>query len=327
MDLAEYIGFLKEEKSENLTIIELRNAYKEGRIEKKLYWRMLRERFLPLIELQKSIQDSGDDCSVEINGRDIILTRAGVRLSFDFSQTFCRAEGILSLGGNPEQEDFDYITSFLNPGDVVLDIGANVGLVSISLLKSQPNVEKIYTFEPLPDTYEKMKQNLELNGNPEKIHPVNVGMSDNAGTFDFYLPGENEAASMQPNMDEFYMQESVDGHYTGVKKMDKVECKVTTLDDYVAENNIDRVNFIKIDVEGNEKNVLLGGRAILKKYHPVVYCEMLRKHAARFGYHPNEIIEYMKSLDYKCYTLHDGRLIPFTEMTEDTVETNFFFCK
>ena len=123
------------------------------------------------------------------------------------------------------------------------------------------------------------------------------------------------------------MQESVDGHYTGVKKMDKVECKVTTLDDYVAENNIARVNFIKIDVEGNEKNVLLGGREVLKKYHPVVYCEMLRKHAARFGYHPNEIIEYMKSLDYKCYTLHDGRLIPFTEMTEDTVETNFFFCK
>ncbi|WP_297967367.1 FkbM family methyltransferase [uncultured Anaerovibrio sp.] len=186
-------------------------------------------------------------------------------------------------------------------------------------------MSKIYAFEPLPDTFAKMKHNLELNGLPEKIYPVNVGMSDKAGTFDFYLPGENEAASMQPNMDEFYMQESVDGHYTGVKKMDKVECKVTTLDEYVVENNIDRVNFIKIDVEGNEKNVLLGGAEVLKKYHPTVYCEMLRKHAARFGYHPNEIIEYMQSLGYSCYTLHDGELIPFAEMTEETVETNFFF--
>ena len=242
-----------------MTIIELRNAYKEGKIEKKLYWRMLREHFLPHIELQKSIKNSGDNCSVEINSNDIVLIRDGVKLAFDFSQTFCRAEGILSLGGNPEQEDFDYISSLIKPGDVVLDIGANVGLVSISLLKAQPEVGKIYAFEPLPDTFAQMKHNLELNGLPEKIYPVNLGMSDKAGTFDFFLPGENEAASMQPNMDEFYMQESVDGHYTGVKKMDKVECKVTTLDEYVAENNIDRVNFIKIDVEGNEKNVLSGG--------------------------------------------------------------------
>lgn len=308
-----------------MTIIELRNAYKEGKIEKKLYWRMLREHFLPLIELQKSIKNSGDNCSVEINSNDIVLIRDGVKLAFDFSQTFCRAEGILSLGGNPEQEDFDFISSLIKPGNVVLDIGANVGLVSISLLKAQPKVGKIYAFEPLPDTFAKMKHNLELNGLPEKICPVNLGMSDKAGFFDFYLPGENEAASMQPNMDEFYMQESVDGHYTGVKKMDKVECKVTTLDEYVAENNIDRVNFIKIDVEGNEKNVLGGGANVLKKYHPIVYCEMLRKHAARFGYHPNVIIEYMKTLGYSCYTLHDGELIPFAEMTEDTVETNFFF--
>lgn len=310
--------------SESMTIIELRKAYKDGRLEKKLYWRMLRERFLPLIELQKSIQDSGCDCSVEINGQDIILTRDGVRLAFDFSQTFCRAEGIISLGGNPEQEDFDYISSLIKPGNVVLDIGANVGLVSISLLKAQPKVDKIYAFEPLPDTFAKMKHNLELNGLPEKIYPVNVGMSDKAGTFDFYLPGENEAASMQPNMDEFYMQESVDGHYTGKKKMDKVDCQVTTVDKYVEENNIDHVNFIKIDVEGNERNVLVGGADVLKKYHPVVYCEMLRKHAARFGYHPNEIIDFMRKLNYSCYTFED-KLVKFEEMTDDTVETNFFF--
>ncbi|WP_297966356.1 hypothetical protein [uncultured Anaerovibrio sp.] len=123
-----------------MTIIELRNAYKEGKIEKRLYWQLLREHFLPIIELQKSIKDSGDDCSVEINRDDIVLIRNGVKLAFDFSQTFCRAEGILSLGGNPEQEDFDYISSLIKPGDVVLDIGANVGLVSIYLLQAQPEV-------------------------------------------------------------------------------------------------------------------------------------------------------------------------------------------
>ena len=51
---------------------------------------------------------------------------------------------------------------------------------------------------------------------------------------------------------------------------------------------------------------------------------MLRKHAARFGYHPNEIIDFMRKLNYSCYTFED-KLVKFEEMTDDTVETNFFF--
>ena len=247
--------------SENMDIIELRKAYTEGKIEKKLYWRMLRERFLPLIEYQKSLKSGAGEYidAIEITENDIIIKCDGINFAFDFSQTFCRAEGIIAMGGNPEQADFDFIGTLIKTDDIVLDIGANVGLVSLSILKAQPDVKGIYAFEPLPDTFAKMKHNLELNGSPAKIHPVNAGMSDRAGTFEFYLPGENEAASMQPNMDEFYMQESVDGHYTGKKKMDKVDCQVTTVDKYVEENNIDHVNFIKIDVEGNERNVLVGG--------------------------------------------------------------------
>lgn len=52
---------------------------------------------------------------------------------------------------------------------------------------------------------------------------------------------------------------------------------------------------------------------------------MLRKHAKRFGYHPNDLIEWMKGLDYECSTFHDYVFTKFEYMTDDTKETNCFF--
>ena len=68
-----------------------------------------------------------------------------------------------------------------------------------------------------------------------------------------------------------------------------------------------------------------GGAEVLTKFHPIVYCEMLRKHAKRFGYHPNDIIDDMRRRGYRCFTFRKHQLISFEHMDETTVETNFFF--
>jgi hypothetical protein len=57
----------------------------------------------------------------------------------------------------------------------------------------------------------------------------------------------------------------------------------------------------------------------------MVFTEMLRKWSKRFGYHPNEIIALFQQFGYHCFVLSEGILQPFLEMTEQTVETNFFF--
>ena len=63
----------------------------------------------------------------------------------------------------------------------------------------------------------------------------------------------------------------------------------------------------------------------LKKYKPVVYTELLRKHAARFDYHPNEVIRFMRSLGYRCATLRDSKMTNIEFIDDETKETNFFF--
>ena len=97
------------------------------------------------------------------------------------------------------------------------------------------------------------------------------------------------------------------------------------MDTFVQENAIKSLDFIKCDTEGAEKMVFLGAQQVLKKLKPMIYTEMLRKHAERFGYHPNEIIDYFKDYDYDCYREENGHLIQFTFMDDRTEETNFFF--
>jgi len=208
----------------------------------------------------------------------------------------------------------------------VLDIGGNVGSFSLDLSAVEDSLS-FYIFEPIPNTYNKLLANIKLNDKEEsKFNTYNIGLSDKEGSFDFYLPATDEAASMKPIEDEFYRKGSNEmGEYTGKDKMEKVVCLVDTVDNVVSSKGIDNIGFIKIDVEGNEKFVLKGAKETLSKYKPLVYCELLRIHSARFGYHPNEVIDYMAEFGYKCYVMKDKELIQIDKITEETVETNFFF--
>lgn len=214
-------------------------AFAEGKIEKKFFWQLIRERLFSLEECRQLLANNDFCEKIEINKNGIILKSENIRFYFDFSQTFSRAEG---------------------------------------------------------------------------------------GQMFFYLPVANEAASMRPINDEFYMREiNEDGTLSNKIQMDKVLCNIDTVDNFVKENNVSRIDLLKCDVEGAEKDVLLGAKETLIKHKLMVYCEMLRKHAARFDYHPNEIIRYMEILGYKCYTFRNHELVYFPEMTDQTMETNFFF--
>lgn len=313
-----------------IKLSELRREYLDGRIEKKLYWQIARESYMRILpEIQEVLSQNDEVDSVTITRGGVVLKKHdGVLNYFDFTQSICRAEVDILLEGDPEKEDMNFIRSYLkDKGQCnVLDIGANVGIFSLNLYMG--NTEAIFhLFEPIPTTYKLLKKNAALNNvNDERYRPYNVGMSDKKGSFKFYVPASCEAASLVMNDDTFYRKKADEfGNYTGSEEIDTVECKVDTVDEFVTENGIDSIRFIKIDVEGNEKFVLEGAKETLKKHKPLVYCELLRKHAKRFGYHPNDVINYMKELGYGCFILVEKNMRSVDSVTEETVETNFFF--
>lgn len=208
-----------------------------------------------------------------------------------------------------EKNDFDMVCRLIRDGDTVFDIGGNIGYYSIALDKLKKDLI-IHAFEPIPNTYEYLVTNKNINGANINVH--NFGLSDENKHLIFYVykegSGNASAAIMDPS-----------------KNSDQIKCEVKKLDDFFEECTFNKLDFIKCDVEGAELFSFKGGINTIKKYQPIIFTEMLRKWSAKFKYHPNDIINLLKPLGYSCFYEEKGRLKLIELIDDDTLATNFFF--
>ena len=188
------------------------------------------------------------------------------------------------------------------------DIGANIGWYTLNLAKTFEKV-KFFAFEPIPMTFEKLKANVELNQVNVNLH--NFGFSNQEQELTFYYYPEGSGNASAANLSES-------------DNVKTIPCYVKKLDDFIAEKSLS-VDFIKCDVEGAELFVYQGGIDSIKKNKPIIFTEMLRKWSAKFNYNPNEIIDLLFSLGYRCFTAKADQLVEFFRMDDNTIETNFFF--
>jgi FkbM family methyltransferase len=134
----------------------------------------------------------------------------------------------------------------LNDGDVVVDIGANVGIVSIYLAKRFPNAI-IYAYEAHPNTYENLIKNIKIN-NVKNIfaHNLAVYSKDNE-TLDITLDIINTGSSSCFKNGEGQITETI---------------PTISLDTIITNNNISNIRYLKIDCEGAEFDILEGSKLI-----------------------------------------------------------------
>jgi len=123
--------------------------------------------------------------------------------------------------------------NLIKPGDVVFDIGGNVGFFSYYAICK--GADKVYCFEPSKEAMDTIKQNFNF---PNLILEESAVTSTN-GTVEFYL---NEESSIQS------------GLYN--TKGNKTICKSVNLNDYITQNNIEKIDYLKIDCEGSEYDVV-----------------------------------------------------------------------
>jgi FkbM family methyltransferase len=193
---------------------------------------------------------------------------------------------------------------------VVFDVGANVGYYSNLIARERPR-STIHAFEPIPPTFALLKRHLELNG-ITTVHAHNFGLSDRAAeiVFYYYPEGSGNASAL-----------NVSGR-TGVHQ---ITSPVEPLDS-ASERMGCRVDFVKCDVEGAEFSVLRGAVRTLQQYRPALFVELLRKWAAPYGYHPNNVLDFLRGFGYRTFVVDStGRLVPFGIVDDSTVETNYIF--
>jgi len=153
-----------------------------------------------------------------------------------------------------EYGELDVIKKYINNNDVVFDIGANIGKWSICVLQEKSNID-LHLFEPTPKIYQLLNDTFPFT---ENIHLNNEAVSDNINNaIPFYNYSDNSGLST------FHRRFSVEKSPT-IKQPKVIQVKITTIDHYCLLNGISKINFIKIDTEGNEYNVIKGANFMLK---------------------------------------------------------------
>ena len=298
-----------------MTISEIKSDYKNKKINKKEFIDIMHNFHEVLFDFSQNLSKT-EIKKIEINDTGVIFTTretklqpGGVSFYVDiFDKRVCPIETFNF--GQYELEDSEMLYNLVGNSKVLFDIGANIGWYSIHLSKMMPNV-RIYAFEPIPETYKQAKSNINLN-NLKNIELCNIALAAKKEKLNFYYSPTITGASSSQNITENL-------------NMIKIECDADTLDNYVMDNNIEKIDFIKCDVEGAEYFVFQGGLETIKRNKPIVFTEMLRKWAAKFDYHPNDIIDLFKSFGYNCFYSSKGKLIAIDLILEDTIPTNFFF--
>jgi len=141
----------------------------------------------------------------------------------------------------------EWIKNYYKKGDVIYDIGANIGAVSlISAIYLEKDCQ-IYSFEPLPSTYNMLFKNIMLNGFDKIITPLNIALSNKVETAQFHLTSINAGTSGH----------SISNSETYSEKT--LNIFTQTLDNLVDSYHIKQPDHIKIDVDGHDFKVLLGG--------------------------------------------------------------------
>jgi len=297
-----------------MNLFELKRAYMTKQLTKPEFVKRMQEKHIILEDYMRLISGTGVNSITIEKERVLITTDDGVIMQCNFDDTELPLR-FLSFG-EYEKEERKIMLSMIKNGDTVFDIGANYGWYSLNIAIKYPSTA-IYAFEPVKKTFDLFKKNVELNCLQERVRLFNIGIGKENGTLEFnYNKDQSGATSLTNLLDR--------------DDVEKVRCAVETLDSFVAKQTstggkITKINFIKLDIEGAEYFALQGARDVLERFKPILFVEMLRKWSAKFNYHPNDIIRFMGELGYCCFHIVNGKLMPFYEMTEETISTNFFF--
>ena len=172
-------------------------------------------------------------------------------------------------------EEITLINSLINKGDTILDVGANIGLMTIPFSKMVGDGGKVISYEPQPEIYYILCGNIAIN-NLYNVTANNVAVGSNKNPV--YLPKIDYTKS---------------NNFGGISLLNKGEIEVNQimLDDL----SFDRLNLIKIDVETMELNVLRGAYYTIKKHRPFLYVENDRKDYSK------PLLEFLFNEGYDCY--------------------------
>jgi FkbM family methyltransferase len=199
-------------------------------------------------------------CVCRLLGRkDAIVETHGIRMRASLE----KGKGLwCSVGGLEYEAEMRDALGLLDPGDVFVDVGANVGVYSLHAARRVGPSGKVFFFEPTTETYERISENIRLNGF-KNMKGFEKAVADKEGTVDFMVCESNNSNYIGTGT----LTEEERG------SMEVRTVPVDTIDALASREGVDKVALIKIDAEGAELLVMKGALEVIRSSRPAILFE------------------------------------------------------
>ncbi len=205
------------------------------------------------------------------------------------------------------------LAGFIPEGGVIFDIGAHFGYLAKEFAVIHNGSCMVHCFEPVPYTRSILERVVDRFQN---VHIESRALSNQAGHMKLSIPIK-ESGRLGIGL----------AHFGDEVRRDYIvePVETLTLDAYVAEQGLARLDFVKMDVEGAEFQILQGAEKTLKELRPHVYCELISTSTARMGYKPETVFDFLTNLGYRAAVIErSGEKRPVEGLIEGEEDYLFY---
>lgn len=208
------------------------------------------------------------------------------------------------------------LKSKIKPGMTVIDVGANIGEITLVAAQLVGQNGKVISFEPVNEVFNKLEEHVVIN-NFCQVLIVKEGLGEKVKkNIPIYSCCGQEVSDENNGLASLY------GWQQG-KLLQYIN--INTLDHFVDKLNLKNIDLIKIDIEGGELACLYGAQATLKRFKPMLIVEVQEFSAKQAGWEINELFDYLYELGYQFYIIgKNGKIKIFNP--ELPIEFENIFC-
>ena len=193
------------------------------------------------------------------------------------------------------QNMVDFFKRFVKPGDLAIDIGANIGDTTVPMALAAGPAGLVLAFDPNPMVFKILEQNARLNPGKQNIRPFLFAITQEEAEF-YYISSEASFANgaISPTRQSQHGRFIYPHKIKGIKLEDFLETQFP--------DRINRLSFIKIDAEGYDKEIIKSIRELILRYKPVVVAESFGKatYEAKI-----ELYDVLAGMDYDIFQFDD----------------------
>jgi FkbM family methyltransferase len=195
-----------------------------------------------------------------------------------------------------EKAETNFVQRLLKPGATVLDVGAHHGLYTLLASKLVGSKGRVIAFEPSPRELNRLKRHIRVNScSNVQVCAFALGKVAKRETLHLVDGTEDWCNSLRPPAVQ--------------ARTAQVEIEVKSLDEFLKESPLPTVDFVKLDVEGGELDVLAGAVQLLRSAsRPILAVEVEDIRTEPWGYRASEIVRFLSEIGYRWYSLAEDGL-------------------